>query len=249
MKLRMPGLLHGGWDIDYAVTRRGESLELIKDGALIASLADPGALVFTLEKDLTIELEYRRSDLYFLHGAVLGYRGQGIALVAPSGVGKSTTCMELLEYGWAYLSDELVPLDPADLTVHPYPFAPSLKLPADRVSPPHWARTSRSTYVALSGSMGKVRRGCTFALRHVFFLLRPGDDDGCTGAPASEAVSAGTAAARLYANALNPLAHSEMGLDAAIRIARQVRCWNVCLGDPARSALLIRGLVEPAKAA
>jgi len=40
---------------------------------------------------LTIELQKLRSDLYFLHAAVLGFKGKACLLVAPSGGGKSLT--------------------------------------------------------------------------------------------------------------------------------------------------------------
>ena len=39
----------------------------------------------------------------------------------PGGRGKSALSTSLLGLGWKYLSDDIVPFDPATLAVHPFP--------------------------------------------------------------------------------------------------------------------------------
>jgi hypothetical protein len=80
-----------------------------------------------LKKELTIDLQKIRRELYFLHAASLSLAGQGLLIVAASGRGKSTTAWALLHHGFDYLSDELAPVDLGSLRVQPYPHALCLK--------------------------------------------------------------------------------------------------------------------------
>jgi hypothetical protein len=51
------------------------------------------------------------------------------------------------------------------------------------------------------------------------------------------------AAARLFAHALNPLAHAEEGLDGAVAIATRCPCFALHTADlPATCALMVRTL-------
>ena len=83
----------------------------IRDGdGGTTTLADADALLFHLDKSLTMALQRRRSDLYFLHAAAVAMGNRVALLPAPSGTGKSTLTVGLLERGFDYLSDELAPI-------------------------------------------------------------------------------------------------------------------------------------------
>jgi hypothetical protein len=70
----------------------------------------------------------------------------------------------------------------------------------------------------------------------IFFLSRRRDPSRPTLRP----ISGGEAAAHLYANALNPLAHSGEGLDGAIRIAKQTSSFELLAAElPAICAFVI----------
>jgi hypothetical protein len=60
----------------------------------------------------------RASGLVPLHAAVVVRGEEATALVAPSGTGKSTTMLRLVEIGWAPLAEDLAWLDPATLEIH-----------------------------------------------------------------------------------------------------------------------------------
>ena len=68
------------------IERRGGCLEIARE---------PGDLLSKFDKDLIVETQKLRPDLYFVHAAVVAFRGHAIALVAPSGFGKSTTTWAL----------------------------------------------------------------------------------------------------------------------------------------------------------
>jgi hypothetical protein len=61
---------------------------------------------------------------FLLHAAALADdRGRATLLAAPSGHGKSSLTLELLDRGLRFLSDDYAPLDPATGEIHPYPRA------------------------------------------------------------------------------------------------------------------------------
>jgi hypothetical protein len=56
-----------------------------------------------------------------LHAAAISRNGRGVLISAPSGTGKTTLTVGLLERGWSYTSDEAVAIDPVDLVCHGFP--------------------------------------------------------------------------------------------------------------------------------
>ena len=76
-------------------------------------IADADALLFHVDKWLTIALQRQRPELYFVHAAAVANRDRVAVMAAPPTTGKSTLTLALLERGLAYLSDELAPVDAA----------------------------------------------------------------------------------------------------------------------------------------
>jgi hypothetical protein len=62
------------------------------------------------------------------------------------------------------------------------------------------------------------------------------------------AIGPAEAGARLYANALNALAHADHGLDAVARIAEHVPCFSVSSAGLPSTCRLIRAAFEQALA-
>ncbi len=61
-------------------------------------------------------------DRIVLHAASLVDRaGRAFLIAAPSGLGKSSLTLRLLDRGHGFLSDDYAPLDPANGTIAPYP--------------------------------------------------------------------------------------------------------------------------------
>jgi hypothetical protein len=186
--------------------------------------ANDGLLLFHFEKDLVVELQKRRPDLYFLHAAALERDGRAVLLVAESGAGKSTTTWGLLHHGFRYASDELAPIDLTSGLVLGFPHALCLKAdpPASFPLPPGTLRTSRSRHVSV-GLLPAALAPTPLPLDAVVFLRYRPDLD----RPAIRPMGAAEATARLYVQALNPLAHPGDGLDAAIAIAGRARCFGL----------------------
>ncbi len=130
----------GSADIEYIVERQQSGgFYIHRDNETLAEENSDEAIryqfVYLLEKLITVDLQKSRTDLYFVHSSALERHGRAIMIAADSGTGKSTTTWALLQHGFNYLSDELAPIDPGNLDIHPYPHALCLKVHASRTLP------------------------------------------------------------------------------------------------------------------
>jgi hypothetical protein len=229
-------------DFAYAIRTIDRSFLVVRtDSAVQAMATGLDDLVYYLEKDITIEIQRRRPDLLFLHGAAVEWRGAAVVLAADSGSGKSTTTWALLHHGFRYLSDELAVIDPDTLRVFAYPHAVCLKQPPP---PPYGLpaatlRLGRTTHVPVTALPAPLADdplplGAVFLIRH--------DPDLIT--PRLRRLGAAEASARIYVNALNALAHADRGLDAALQIAGHVPCFALSTGELGETCEIIRSAID-----
>ena len=177
------------------------------------------------EKDMTIEIQKIRSDLLFIHSAALEYQEKGLLLVAPSGTGKSTTAWGLINTGFNYLSDELAPIDLNSMMVHPYPHAICLKSrPPMFELPDSCLFTSQTIHVHGEMLTESIKHNPVLLKAIIFLEYHPTISE-----PEISKISRAEAAAKLYANSLNILAHSnyDYGMDAAIKIATAIQSYRL----------------------
>jgi hypothetical protein len=212
--------------LEYEVRRRGHSSQfcLGRHGREPITAADEGELLFILEKELTIELQKIRRELYFLHAAALSLGGRSLVIVAASGTGKSTTAWGLLHHGFDYLSDELAPIDLDSLRLQPYPHALCLKKepPTPYFLPVQTLRTASTLHIPVA-QLPNAAVSQPTPLSAMFFL------EYCPELkiPTARMITKAEAAARLFVNALNPLAHEQDGLAGAALIAQRVPSFHL----------------------
>ncbi len=217
-------------DLDYRITTSSDP-----EGFLLAEAGEPcesaptaGDILAQMENALTIALQLQRPDLLFVHAAALADADGAIVLVGPSGAGKSTLAWALTRHGFAYLSDELAPFDPGDAAVVPFPRAIHLKIPPPGVSELH--EDTVDTGAALCVPAESLPGGVADAPRrlHSLIFLAPSPRP---AQPEIRELTSGDAVSRLFANTLNALAHPAYGVDSAVRIARQARCYELAASD------------------
>jgi hypothetical protein len=200
----------------------------ISDGnGSLARFEDADGLLFHLDKCLIIALQRQRPELCFLHAAAVGIGDRVAVLAAPPGTGKSTFTTTLLERGFAYLSDELAPIDVTRLRVFPYAHAVGLKS-----RPPKPFRLPQGT-IAIGKRFHVTPRLFPAAtvdealpLAALVFLRRAAGS-----APISRRISAAAGAAHVLANMLNALAHQRDGLNVAADLAQRAPCFEVNIAD------------------
>jgi hypothetical protein len=226
----------GDWQYVVGRSQGSSAFFIMRAGQELLLAADESEFLWLFEKDLTIELQKRRHDLYFVHSAVLEWAGNACLLVGPSGSGKSTITWALLHDGYRYLSDELAPVDLQTLHVYPYRHALCLKdtpsrqypLPEKSLSTAHALYIPLTEFSSWIGS-GPVPLGATFFLHY----------SPQASGPAVHPISTAEAGARLFAHALNPLAHPGDGLDGALAIVTRSACFTLDTAElPATCALV-----------
>jgi hypothetical protein len=229
--------------LKYVVGRqKGSSAFFIqREGQEPLGASDDSEFLYLFEKDLTIELQKLRADLYFLHGAVVQFGDKAFILTGPSGSGKSLTTWALLQQGFLYLSDELGPVDLRTMEVYAYPHALCLKRrpPPRYPLPEETLYTSSTTHVPIDSIPGKMGKALA-PVAAIFFLSYCAE----RFEPVLLPISKAKAGARLYTNALNPLAQPDDGLDAALLITKNVACFELYSGDLSRTCTVIKNAVE-----
>jgi hypothetical protein len=229
-------------DLRYAISIDAATsmLCLARPRGDILRAQDYGDVVFLLEKDLTIELQRARSDLYFLHAAAISRDSNAWVLAADSGSGKSTLTWVLLHHGLRYLSDELAPVDLEHLRILPYPRALGLKRAVPAYPSPATAiNFGQACYIPLP-VLPETANGDSVRLAGVFFVSHHPENQ----EPRVVPVSSAEASARLYTVALNALAHADRGLQAAVRIAESVPCFALASADLGATAVLVRSMMD-----
>jgi hypothetical protein len=229
--------------LHYLVRSGGSSpsISLVHQNHMTFEAADTGELLYLIEKDITVELQKRRSDLFFLHSAAIDWQGKACLFAAEPGSGKSTTTWALLHHEFRYLSDELSPIDLETMRVFPYPHALCLKQrpPQSYPLPLEAIDLGRTIHVPAQSLPGAVTsESC--ALGAVFLVKYHPE----LNAPQVRRISPAEASARLYVNTLNALAHNNRGLDAVVQIAEHVPCFTVSSAELQATAMMIRSTVE-----
>ena len=187
---------------------------LVDSGGAEATFDSRDSLLFHLDKNITLTLQEQRPDLYFLHAAAVALDDRVAALAAPSGTGKSTMTLALLANQFVYFSDELTPIEPETLLIHPYPRALCLKAPLlERHRLPQGTLDTGSRFHVPVDALGSAGRR-PLPLGAMFFLKRQRSQ-------APVCLSAAEGAAFVMANALNSAAHPSDGLDVAIRLSER----------------------------
>jgi len=230
-------------DLHYIVGRKKVSPAFIimRDGQEPIIASDDGEFLYLFEKDTTVELQKLRRDLYFVHAAVLEFAGRAFMLVAASGGGKSITTWALLHHGFRYLSDELAPVNLETMEVYPYPHALCLKdqPPGAYPLPEKILCTSRTLHVPTEELPSGIGIGPTPLAAVLFLRYSPK-----ASAPTMVPISKAGAGARLFASALNPLAHPGDGLDGAIEIVTRSACFELITADLPATCALVKATLE-----
>jgi hypothetical protein len=230
----------GSTDLNYTIEKDTTSgiFSIESEGQKSLTARDGGDLLYSLEQDMTVQLQKLRNDLFFIHSAVLQFKGKACALVGTNKTGKSTTAWALLNHDFCYLSDELAPVDAKTFSVYPYPRALWLRHapPGPYRLPSGKIQTSWMLCLPANCFQVSVMPAPLVA---VFFVHY----DSATLGPCVRTVAKASAVAQILVHALNPAAHPANGLDAAVEIATRAQCFELFTARLPETCALVRATV------
>ncbi len=214
---------------------------IVREGVKPFNAENTYQLLYYFEKDLTIELEHLRKDLFFVHGAAIVLDGKAILISAPSGSGKSTITWALLHHGFDYLSDELAPIELDSLNIEPFPHALNQKNhpPEPYPLPAQTYQTDCTLHVPIEALPCHVVHTPT-PLAAMFYVKYNRD----ASAPSVTPLSVSEGCMNLFANGLNQLQHENKGLSTATNIAQRVPSFSVETADLEQSARMLQQFVS-----
>ena len=107
------------------IVRRGgggqERVSTYFDGYRIVRRTPPAEAIEITLRNLNLLATTHTRESILLHAGAVEFDGRVVVVTGESGRGKSTLTAALVLAGGAYLTDELVIIDPQDLSVRPYP--------------------------------------------------------------------------------------------------------------------------------
>ncbi|GEM_PF-1397432 len=138
--------------------------ELLRNGELLASYSDLFEAKTVLRHEINRAFIYAYPEFLWMHAGAVAGKDRAALFVGISGRGKSTLITTLCQQGFRYLSDDIIPLDPATGKAIPYPMTPIVRenigqeLPPERVEeiPRTLVELPESTYCREPVSVGSV---------------------------------------------------------------------------------------------
>ena len=140
------------------------------------------------------------------------------------------------------MSDELAPIRLTDNHVEAYPHSLCMKSkPIGRYPlPAGFVDASTTLHVPVEEIPAKT---VNFPVPLRFIVFLAGEDDN-NQKPFINKIEPGEAAARLYANSLNQLAHPRVGLSAVAELAQSIPCYAMHRGSITESTRLLGSLMS-----
>lgn len=208
--------------LSYQVAQAADLYTVQSAGTVIYQGPDLADVIFYLEKDLIISTQLHLHGILFFHAAALTYNGKTIMIVGESGAGKSSVTWGLLQHGFAYLSDELVPVEPG-LRIHSFPRAVNLKreLAAPYGLPANAVDLGRFCMVPVAAD--KLDTSRPAQVDYILFVKFNRD----AAIPAVTAISKADAFLLMFRNLLNARAFDDFGMGGINRVLRETQCYQL----------------------
>lgn len=218
--------------------------ELTRDGEALGGPWPPAVAATALVTDLNRQAAASRPHHLLLHAAALSWAGRGLVLPAPPGGGKTTLAAGLIAAGFAYLTDEVVAIDPATLEIEPYPkplsvgagAVPVLRHLAILGGSWVWPAPGEPWLVA-ADTFGSWAAGgpCRAHL-----LVFPSYSEGAT--TALTPLGRAEALVEVAANSFNFVDHGSAWLPVLRRLVLECSCWRLTTGDLGEACELLMRL-------
>jgi hypothetical protein len=221
------GQLEAYWDCGrYSFRGGGQPLE---------ALTSKTHFIKHVFSELRLKFINHHSSLLWFHAGAAAHHGRAVLILGPRGRGKSTIVTRLCADGWAYLSDDITPVDPGSDRAVPFPIAPAVREDPGREMPLESLLDVRKTDVDLRSEA--VCREATPVAALVFPAFSQSARSELTRC------SPATAALELLRNCLNFMVHQEIALSYFCDLVQRVPAFCLTYSSAGRATeLLARSL-------
>ncbi len=232
---------------EFLVRQVGAGVALERNGADLGAFRRVTELIFALEENLENALIERLDGWIGLHAGAVALPDRAIVTVGHPDTGKTTTTFQLVELGLDLLCEEVTPIDPSAVRVHPFPGVLTL----DR----RYAEAFQSRYPVTRGRLtGHGPAMARYATTHVrkeavplAAMLFPAFDPSCR--PRLEALSAADVLTDIFQYCFTPSTSDEQLYDSVIRVIERCRLFRMHTRDiESARGLLVELLSELSRA-
>jgi hypothetical protein len=185
----------------------------------------------------------------YLHGAVVGRAGQAILVVGGPGAGLTLLAMSVVTQGAWLLADGIVPLDPADLLLAPFPKAIRLRREALTLLAIDQAHPALTPFRTQEGAvewradpralLGSRAARVPAGIGAIVFL----NPSARTGDPHLEQIRPEPAVLRLLRHLHQPPLDPGATETSLAKLCRQVPAYTLRAGQPAPTGRLIHDVL------
>ena len=188
----------------------------------------------------------RVEDYHFIHAGALAWKERALIFPAPSGGGKTTLCLGLLSKGFRFLSDEIACLHRNSGIVEPFPRTARfdertrglLGIPASQVAKAPHARGENAGWLLHVENVFPSVSGGAPILRYMIFLRGQGETTRL------EPLSQTGALFALFKQSFRKPENIGATLFEFAPLMKEVRCFNLVLGDLTEAVDMVRALVD-----
>jgi hypothetical protein len=209
----------------YVVQLASHGLALLRNGRMEGSFGSSMEVLNHIEEAIEVLLIESMGRWVAFHAGAVEIEGAGCLIAGDPDTGKTTTVFNLIEMGALFLCEEVSPVDPENLQIHPYPQVLTMSR--------HYAEAYLSVHPVQNGDLtllnadmaryGPHQAGSGPVLLKT--ILLPAYDPSCT--PGIEALSPETAFTELLGYCFPPNRDHEHLFDAVIRICGEARIFRV----------------------
>ena len=206
----------------------GLQSQLLLNGTVIGPKAEDAKLLRNLYREVVRQFIFKYPQLVWLHASCVASEEGAIVLPGSWGRGKSTLALQLYNNGWFFLSDDIVPLDPATATAIPFPATPQVRSASQRALPRD--QFSRLSKVAVPIDAAKVADRPRPVSMIVFPHFQARADTELTLVTPGQAVSA------LLENCLSFPENTDETIQDLCAMVEEMPTYRLSFTDPADAA-------------
>ena len=228
---------------EYVIESTSNGLNLLKDGQPTGQFGASVDIVCRLEEAIENTLIHAIGDWVGFHAGAVMIGESACVIPGNPDTGKTTTTFNLIEMGHTFLCEEVSPVDPETLLVHPYPQVLTIE--------GTYAEKYRSRYPVINGELkmqdSQMARYCPYAAGSdpvpLKTILIPAYDP--SGTPGIEELSPGEVFTELLGYCFPPNTGEENLFDSVIRICEEAEIFRLRTNSIQSMRELLKELFGP----